>query len=70
MKLLLERDNVDVNIPNLIGETPIGLAMSRGHAGAVELLSKPKPSLPIPAHVGEGPHCRTPFHPIPDPSSE
>ena len=63
VKLLLDRDDVDPNIPNLIGETAIELAVSRGHTGVVELLYKPKLSLPIPAHVGEGSPLRNPVPP-------
>ena len=46
VKLLLERKDLNPEIPDLRGETALGLPMSRGQAGIVQLLSEPRPSLP------------------------
>jgi len=65
VRLLSERDDVNPNTPDLICETALDLAMSRGHAGIVELLSKRKrkPSPPVLADVDE-----VPGHSSPEPS--
>jgi len=36
--MLLERDDVDPNKPDIFGEAPLGWAIRHGHAGAVALL--------------------------------
>ena len=63
VRLLLARDDVNPNIPDLICETAFELAVSRGHGGVVELLSKRKPPLSVLAGVDEVPEhsSRGPF---------
>ena len=48
VKLLLERKDLTPNIPDPSGETALDLAASHEHTGIVQLLSQPRPSLPIP----------------------
>ena len=38
VKMLLERDDVDPNKPDIFGQTPLGWAAWHGHAGVVALL--------------------------------
>lgn len=70
VKLLLERHDVSLNIPDSTEKTAIELAMSRGHAGVVELLSKPKLSLTVPGDVGKVPERPPPMPSLPQGSSQ
>ena len=63
VKLLLERDDVNPNLPDLNGETAIQLATSCGHTRVAELLSAPRPPLPVPVDID-----KVPGRPSPDPS--
>jgi len=63
VRLLLERGDVNLNIPDSTEKTAIELAVYRGHAGVVQILSKPDLSLLVPGDVGE-----VPEHPSPMPS--
>ena len=60
IKLLLEREDLSHDISDLSGETALGLAESRGHAGVVRLLSEPKPSLALPLSTKKVPERRSP----------
>jgi len=51
VKLLFERKDLNPKIPDLRGKTALELAMSWGRTGVVQLLSKPKPSLPTPVNT-------------------
>ena len=48
VRLLLEREDTNPDIPALSGETAFKVAVSQGHVGVVRLLSRAKPSPPIP----------------------
>ena len=64
VKLLLGRDDINLDIRDLEGKTALELAAYGGHTKVVELLSAPKPSLPLRVDIDEVPE----HPPSPDPS--
>ena len=53
VKLLLERADLNPDIPGPSGETALDSAVSREHSGIVRLLSQPWLSLLIPIDIGK-----------------
>ncbi|KAG0641812.1 hypothetical protein HOY80DRAFT_953157, partial [Tuber brumale] len=62
VQLLPERDEINPDIPDLTGKTPLESAPSSRRTSAAESLPKPKPSLPFPIDANE-----VPEHPSPEP---
>ena len=53
VKLLLERDDFNPDMPGPGGATALDFTVSREHSGTVQLLSQPWPSLLIPINTGK-----------------